>query len=68
MQVLVSKLRKRLRENNWRTVVKGLYVVHRLLQHSPPGGGDEHDKIAAEFRRTGTDIANGTRLRSIRFG
>lgn len=47
--MLVSKLRKRLEEPDWRTVLKSLHIVHRLLQQQKD---EEGGKIAAEFRST----------------
>ncbi|CAB1119754.1 unnamed protein product [Ectocarpus sp. CCAP 1310/34] len=34
-EVVCSKLRKKIMEQDWRTVVKALYVVHRLQRDSP---------------------------------
>ncbi|CAM9535477.1 unnamed protein product, partial [Ectocarpus sp. 13 AM-2016] len=34
-EVMCSKLRKKIMEQDWRTVVKALYVVHRLQRDSP---------------------------------
>lgn len=62
-KVLVSKLWRKVNEDDWRTAGKALYIVHRLLQDSK--GPEDAKVLGKEFRHVAHKSLEGEQALSV---